>query len=64
MDSVRTLFLVLIVSFIVIICINLYDNEKSGVYQTMIGHTCRDDFCYLEFIRYCAIISRYVYYVD
>ena len=27
----------------VIVCINLYDNnEKSGVYQTMIGHSLGD----------------------
>ena len=42
MDSVRTLSLVLIVSCMVIICINLYDNEKSGVYQTMIGRSLGD----------------------
>ena len=44
MDSVRTLSLVLRVSFMVIICINLYDNEKPGVYQTMIrpGNTIFD----------------------
>ena len=31
-----------ICGFMVIICINLYDNEKSGVYQTMIGHSLGD----------------------
>ena len=42
MDSVRKFSLVLIASFMVTICINLCDNEKSGVYQTMFGHRLGD----------------------
>ena len=59
MDSVGTLSLVLIVSFMV--CINLHDNEKSGVYQTMTGHSLGDKGKKHTFVMSTKMCARIMY---